>query len=145
MVQVGAETELLSAGDAALAPAGVIHSIRNPGSHRLVVMAVGQATSRIPRPVGRHILQIANGAMTDLPALSETTKRKLELQWDTILDSQKLMEEEVSGYDKERRCLLGMPANPPSYIRPLPPHAAARDVGLTQSVRAAEAPFRGID
>ena|SRR5579864_1232935 len=40
MVQVGAETELLSAGDAALAPAGVVHSIRNPGPHRLVVMAV---------------------------------------------------------------------------------------------------------
>jgi hypothetical protein len=40
MVQVGAETELLSADDAALAPAGVVHSIRNPGPHRLVVMAV---------------------------------------------------------------------------------------------------------
>jgi quercetin dioxygenase-like cupin family protein len=39
-VQVGAETELLSAGDAAFAPAGVVHSIRNPGPHRLVVMAV---------------------------------------------------------------------------------------------------------
>jgi len=40
LVQIGAETELLAAGDAALAPAGVLHSIRNPGPGRLVVMAV---------------------------------------------------------------------------------------------------------
>jgi quercetin dioxygenase-like cupin family protein len=40
IVQVGAETELLSAGDAAFAPSGVIHSIRNPGPQRLVVMAI---------------------------------------------------------------------------------------------------------
>src|SRR5271169_11229 len=40
MVQVGEETELLLAGDAAFAPSGVIHSIRNPGPQRLVVMAV---------------------------------------------------------------------------------------------------------
>jgi mannose-6-phosphate isomerase-like protein (cupin superfamily) len=40
MVQVGEETELLLAGDAAFAPSGVVHSIRNPGPQRLVVMAV---------------------------------------------------------------------------------------------------------
>jgi quercetin dioxygenase-like cupin family protein len=40
MVQIGAETELLAAGDAAFAPSGVVHSIRNPGPKRLVVMAV---------------------------------------------------------------------------------------------------------
>jgi quercetin dioxygenase-like cupin family protein len=40
MVRVGERTELLSAGDAAFAPAGVVHSIHNPGPHRLVVMAV---------------------------------------------------------------------------------------------------------
>src|SRR5688572_23486547 len=40
MVQVGEETELLRAGDAALAPSGVVHAIRNPGPQRLVVMAV---------------------------------------------------------------------------------------------------------
>jgi mannose-6-phosphate isomerase-like protein (cupin superfamily) len=32
--------ELLSAGDVAFAPSGVIHSIRNPGPERLVVMVV---------------------------------------------------------------------------------------------------------
>jgi mannose-6-phosphate isomerase-like protein (cupin superfamily) len=30
----------LSAGDAAFAPSGIVHSIRNPGPERLVVMAV---------------------------------------------------------------------------------------------------------
>lgn len=40
MVRVGEQSELLSAGDAAFAPSGVVHSIRNPGPGRLVVMAV---------------------------------------------------------------------------------------------------------
>jgi quercetin dioxygenase-like cupin family protein len=40
MVQVGEQSELLSAGDAAFAPAGVMHSIRNTGQTRLVVMAI---------------------------------------------------------------------------------------------------------
>src|ERR1700722_320383 len=38
-VRVGEETRLLSAGAAALAPSDVVHSIRNPGPGRLVVMA----------------------------------------------------------------------------------------------------------
>lgn len=40
VVQVGEQSESLSAGDAAFAPSGVVHSIRNPGPGRLVVMAV---------------------------------------------------------------------------------------------------------
>jgi mannose-6-phosphate isomerase-like protein (cupin superfamily) len=39
-VQVGEQSELLSAGDAAFARSGMLHSIRNPGPERLVVMAV---------------------------------------------------------------------------------------------------------
>src|SRR3954465_1159143 len=39
-VQVGDTTEVLGAGDAAFAPSGVMHSIRNTGAERLVVMAV---------------------------------------------------------------------------------------------------------
>ena len=39
-VQVGEETQLLAAGDAAFAPSGVMHSLRNPGPGRLVVMAI---------------------------------------------------------------------------------------------------------
>ena len=40
IVNVGEETSELSAGDAAFAPAGVMHSVRNPGPDRLVVMAL---------------------------------------------------------------------------------------------------------
>ncbi len=39
-VRVGNEEELLSQGDAAFAPSGVVHSIRNPGPKRLVVLAI---------------------------------------------------------------------------------------------------------
>ena len=39
-VQVGGETQRLSAGDAAFAAGGVPHSIRNSGPGRLVVMAI---------------------------------------------------------------------------------------------------------
>lgn len=37
---VGEETQSVTAGDAALAPAGVVHSLRNPGPGRLVTMIV---------------------------------------------------------------------------------------------------------
>lgn len=40
VVRVDDQAELLTAGDAAFAPAGAIHSITNPGPERLVVMAV---------------------------------------------------------------------------------------------------------
>ena len=40
VVRVDDQAEVLIAGDAAFAPAGVVHSIRNSGTERLVVMAV---------------------------------------------------------------------------------------------------------
>ena len=40
VVQIGEQTEVLSAGDAAYAPSGVPHSIRNRGPSRLVTMVV---------------------------------------------------------------------------------------------------------
>lgn len=39
-VEIGDQSEVLSAGDAAFAPSGVVHSIRNSGAQRLVVMTV---------------------------------------------------------------------------------------------------------
>jgi quercetin dioxygenase-like cupin family protein len=39
-VVVGEETQVISAGGGAFAPAGVVHSVRNCGSTRLVVLAV---------------------------------------------------------------------------------------------------------
>jgi hypothetical protein len=40
--------------------------------------------------------------MAELPELSEAAKRKLELQWETVRDKQKLTDEDVSSYDQER-------------------------------------------
>jgi quercetin dioxygenase-like cupin family protein len=39
-VRVGSETQRVTVGDAAFAPSGILHSIRNTGSARLVVIAV---------------------------------------------------------------------------------------------------------
>ena len=38
--RIGEATETLSAGDAGFAPSGVMHSVRNSGKQRLVVLAV---------------------------------------------------------------------------------------------------------
>jgi mannose-6-phosphate isomerase-like protein (cupin superfamily) len=40
VVQVGEQSATLTAGDAAFAPSGTFHSIRNPGPGRLVAMVV---------------------------------------------------------------------------------------------------------
>ncbi len=91
------------------------------------------------------------GAMRDLPVLSESTKRKLAVQWDTLRDKQKITDEDLSSYDRERqRLLLGIAADPPLGIlrraaERADPQGAARLFGLDPSVRAAEARFRGID
>jgi quercetin dioxygenase-like cupin family protein len=50
IVTVGEETDHLSAGDAAFAPSGVMHSIRNAGPGRLVVMAVLAPPPRSAQP-----------------------------------------------------------------------------------------------
>jgi len=39
-LEVGEETTRVTAGDMALAPAGVVHALRNPGPERLVAMIV---------------------------------------------------------------------------------------------------------
>jgi len=51
--------------------------------------------------------------MADLPALSDSTKRKLAVQWDTIRDNQKLTDEHLSGYDLGRQWLSGTLTKPP--------------------------------
>jgi quercetin dioxygenase-like cupin family protein len=39
-IQVGEETQLVSTGGGAFAPSGVMHSVRNRGEKRLIVLAV---------------------------------------------------------------------------------------------------------
>src|SRR5258708_4236729 len=93
---------------------------------------------------------IPEGAMADIPALSDLTKRKLVLQWDTIRDNQKLTEEHLTGYDLGRQWLSGILTKPPrgmdlGGLNTSRPKQAAVWLGLDPSVRAAKARFRGID
>ena len=39
-IAVGEETQVISAGGGAFAPSGVVHSVRNRGNTRLIVLAV---------------------------------------------------------------------------------------------------------
>jgi len=50
IVTIGQETDHLSVGDAAFAASGIIHSIRNPGPDRLIVMALLAPPPRSTRP-----------------------------------------------------------------------------------------------
>ena len=87
--------------------------------------------------------------MADLPALSDSTKRKLAVQWDTIRDKQKLTDEDLAGYDRERQKLLSIATkwsrNDRRHRDPRFATQRARWIGESASVRAAEARFRGID
>jgi folate-binding Fe-S cluster repair protein YgfZ len=40
--------------------------------------------------------------MPEPPAFSESTKRKLRVQWDTLRDKHKLEDEDLSSYDQQR-------------------------------------------
>ena len=50
IVTIGEETDHLTAGDAAFAPSGVMHSVRNPGPGRLIVMAILAPPPRSAHP-----------------------------------------------------------------------------------------------
>jgi hypothetical protein len=82
--------------------------------------------------------------MSDLPELSESTKRRLKIQWDTLLDKHLLTEEHVAKHDHNRNQLL---ATTPSRRTPNWARAkqAAGNFGLDPSVRVAEVRFREID
>jgi len=93
---------------------------------------------------------IAEGASADMPSLSDSTKRKLAVHWDTIRDNQKLTDEHLSGYDLGRQWLLGILDKPPrgmnlGGLNTSRPKQAAGWLGLDPSLRAAEARFRGTD
>lgn len=88
--------------------------------------------------------------MADLPPLSDPTKRKLAVLWDTLRVKQKLTDEDVSGYDRGRKWLLGVVAKPLhgmnlGGLNTSDRKRAAFWLGLDPSVKAATAWFRGIE
>jgi mannose-6-phosphate isomerase-like protein (cupin superfamily) len=50
IMTIGEESQPLSVGDAAFAPSGVMHSVRNSGPDRLIVMAVLAPPPRLTKP-----------------------------------------------------------------------------------------------
>jgi len=88
--------------------------------------------------------------MADLPALSDPTKRKFAVWWDTLRAKQNLTDEDVSGYDLGRKWLLGFVAKPPhgmnlGGLNMSDRKRAAYWLGLDQSIKVAKASFREIE
>ena len=92
--------------------------------------------------------------MADLPALSESTKRKLAVEWESIRDNHELTDEHLAGYDLGRQWLWGTLAKPPHGMnlgglnigRTFEDRKrAAHWLGCDPSVRASLARFGGID
>ena len=88
--------------------------------------------------------------MADIPALSDLIKRKLAVLWDSLRDSQKLTDEEISGYDLGRQWLLGIFDQPPRGMNlggfnALNRRRTAGFLGLGPSVKVAEGRFRATD
>jgi hypothetical protein len=91
-------------------------------------------------------------AVAGVPALSDPTKRKLAVEWDTLREQHKITEEDISGYDRERRRILSRtpaPHGTPGILKRAAeradPQGAAHRIGLDSSVKAAEAWFPAID
>lgn len=81
--------------------------------------------------------------MEDLPELSEPTKRKLKIQWDTLLDNHNLTPAQIAEFERRRNSLLEKVT-----LRATPGRQQARQaaniLGLDPSVKVAEGRFRGL-
>jgi hypothetical protein len=87
--------------------------------------------------------------MPEPPAFSESTKRKLRVQWDTLRDKHKLEDEDLSSYDQQRNRVArqweelrgkhGYDQGRKALSQ------KARSIGLHESIKAAEVRFREYD
>jgi hypothetical protein len=94
---------------------------------------------------------IAKGAMADLPELSDSTKRKLALQWASLLDDNRLTGEHLQWHAQARDRLMRIAAQGPRGSRRgsecgLDWHneRAADETGIHPSVTVAEARFTDL-
>jgi len=76
--------------------------------------------------------------------LSETSQRRLAVQWDDLLEKQKLTEEHITEYDRKRNSLFDIAAR---RATPGWQHAkkSAGELGVGPSVRVAVGRFRAIE
>jgi hypothetical protein len=108
-------------------------------------LAIEVATARSVEDPSQRI---AEGAMPDMLALSNPAKRRWALQWETLRENHKLTEEDLSEYDRRRQHLTEVSAKWPRHDSrhrdPRYATQAARWLGVTPSVTAAEAAFRRL-
>jgi hypothetical protein len=84
--------------------------------------------------------------MADIPPLSNSAKRMLALQWEALRENHKLTDEDISEYDRRRQQLTEVfskwPHHDPRHRDPRHATQTAQWLGVTPSVRSAEARFR---
>ena len=80
---------------------------------------------------------IAKGAMADLPELSDATKRKLTLQWRTLLDTNGLTGDHLHWHERERDRLQRIAAQSPGPGPDWRSERATDEVGIYSSVKVA--------
>ena len=89
-------------------------------------------------PRGVYSMQgIAKGAMADLPELSDSTKRKLALQWRTLLDTNGLTGDHLHWHERERDRLQRIAAQSPGPGPDWRSERATDEVGIYSSVKVA--------
>jgi hypothetical protein len=85
--------------------------------------------------------------MPNLPELSDSTKRKLELRWRALLDSNGLTGEHFHWHEQERDRLRRLAAQSPTGV-PGVPHSLRKpttdDIGVVASVTVAAERFNGL-
>jgi hypothetical protein len=82
--------------------------------------------------------------MADLPELSDSTKRKLALQWSALLDTNRLTGEHFQWHERERDRLRRIAAQSPGPGPDWRNERAADETGIRQSVTVAEARFKDL-
>ena len=82
--------------------------------------------------------------MADLPELSNSTKRKLALQWSTLLDTNRLAGEHLHWHERERDRLQRIAAQSPGPGPDWRNERAADETGIPASVKVVEARFANL-
>lgn len=91
-----------------------------------------------------HPIGVANGAMADLPELSDSTNRKLALRWGAVLDANQLAGDHLHWHQRERDRLKRIAAQSPGQGSGWRDARATDEVGIHSSVKVAEGRFNDL-
>ena len=99
---------------------------------------LGRAESWCTLPRGVYSMQEITKGMADLPELSDSTKRKLELQWRTHLDTNGLTGDHLHWYERERERLKRIASQGQGPGPDWRPERATDEAGIRSSVKVTE-------